>query len=90
MVTLTNDAVTAIHTLTGQPDTPLGTGLRMAADPDRGALTLSLAVAPVDGDQIVESSGARLFLDPGAAMALDDKTLDATTEPDGMKFTITE
>jgi iron-sulfur cluster assembly protein len=91
MVNLTDNAVTAIQNLTGQPDMPAGAGLRMAADAARGAWTLSLAAAPIEGDAIVESAGARLFLDPDVAIVLTDKTIDAETDNDGQfNFTIAE
>ena len=91
MVSLTNNAVIAINNLTGQPDIPAGAGLRMAPDATRGALTLSLAAEPMEGDAIVEEAGALLFLDPDVAIALGDKTIDAATDPDGqLNFTIAE
>ncbi len=91
MVVLTEHAVSAIHNLTERPDAPDGTGLRIAADATRGSLTLSLAAAPSAGDAVVEAAGARLFLDPDAAIILDDKALDAGTDADGqVSFTIAE
>jgi iron-sulfur cluster assembly protein len=38
---------------------------------------------PEEGDQVVESGGARVFLESGAATALDDKTLDAEIDDKG-------
>jgi iron-sulfur cluster assembly protein len=91
MVNLTDNAVNAIHNLTGRADIPAGAGLRMAPDPTRGELTLSLAVAPMEGDAVVESDGALLFLDPDVAVALTDKTIDAGTDTDGqLNFVIAE
>jgi iron-sulfur cluster assembly protein len=91
MVTLTNNAATAIRNLTDQPDIPAGAGLRMAPAAGRGSLTLSLAAAPTEGDAVVESDGALLFLDPDVADVLGDKTVDAGTDPDGQwNFTIAE
>ncbi len=91
MVILTDNAVTAINNLTALPDVPAGAGLRMAPDTTGGALTLSLAAAPLEGDAVVESEGALLFLDPDVAIALDDKIIDAATDPDGqLNFTIAE
>jgi iron-sulfur cluster assembly protein len=91
MVILTDHAVGAIHALTEQPEAPEGAGLRITTDPARGALTLSLAATPAQGDAVVESAGARLFLDPDAAMALDDKTLDARTDTDGqVRFSVAD
>jgi hypothetical protein len=42
---------------------------------------------PNKADQIVEDQGARVFLEPDAALMLDDKVLDATVDEDsGVKF----
>ncbi len=91
MITLTDDAVSAIQILTTQPDVPQGSGLRIATDDTRGALALSVAAQPAQGDAVVESGGARLFLDATAAAALGDKALDARAEADGqVLFTVTE
>lgn len=91
MLTLTENAVAVIQNLTGQPEVPEGAGLRIATDQSAGALTLSLAEGPLDGDEVVDASGARLFLDPDAAMLLDDKALDAAVDPDGrVQFAVSE
>jgi iron-sulfur cluster assembly protein len=83
MLVVTDNAATAIRDITSQQAVPPGSGLRIAADPDGGTLTLSLAAQPADGDQILDSSGARLFLDNQAAVLLDDKELDVTVDPTG-------
>jgi iron-sulfur cluster assembly protein len=45
----------------------------------------------VDGDQVIETSGARVFLEPGAAVALDDKSLDAQVDDQGtVAFTLAD
>jgi Fe-S cluster assembly iron-binding protein IscA len=82
MLTLTGDAVVAIRTLTESQAVPDEGGLRIASDA-AGMLTLSLASGPNLGDQVVEDSGARLFVAPDAAQVLDDKALDATVDMDG-------
>ena len=78
MLTMTDTAAKAIRTLADWDDE--FEGLRLATDP-AGTLTLSLARGPIDADQILERSGARVFLDRGVARELDDKVLDATAEP---------
>jgi Fe-S cluster assembly iron-binding protein IscA len=83
MLTLTENAVAVIRNLTDQQEVPDGAGLRIATDPSAGALTLSLAEAPLDGDEVLDKSGARLFLDAEAATLLDDKALDAAVDPQG-------
>lgn len=83
MLTLTENAITAIRGLTDSPQTPDSAGLRIATDDAAGGLTLSLAQGPRDGDQVVDASGAVLFLDAEAAEVLDDKALDAAVDADG-------
>lgn len=83
MLTLTENASTAVKSLSSQIPTETG-GLRIAevADPQNG-YALSLAPAPTDGDTVVESDGARVFVDPAATVALGDRILDARLEEDG-------
>lgn len=91
MLTLTENAVQVIRSLTDQPEVPEGAGLRIATDPTAGALTLSLAAEPVAGDQVVDEAGARLFLESTAAEILDDKALDAAVDPNGaVQFAVAE
>lgn len=83
MLTVTDNAATAIREITSQEAVPPGSGLRIAADEDGRALVLSLVAQPFEGDQIVDSAGARLFLDQQAAQLLNDKELDVTVDPSG-------
>jgi iron-sulfur cluster assembly protein len=92
MLTLTDSAVTAIRSLTSQPELPEDTGLRIMSQNEGGpAFQVTLAEHPADGDQVIESAGARVFLEPGAALALDDKSLDAQVDDQGtVAFTLAE
>jgi iron-sulfur cluster assembly protein len=91
MLAVTDNAASVIRDLTNQGEVPEGSGLRIASDATEGSLTLSLAPEPEEGDQIVDASGARLFLDPGAAIMLDDKELDAAVDPAGsVQFAVAE
>jgi Fe-S cluster assembly iron-binding protein IscA len=91
MLTMTDNAVAAIRSLTGQPDVPDSAGLRIATDRSAGALQLTVAPEPQEGDQVVDTSGARLFLDTEAATLLDDKALDATVDDQGsVQFALAE
>jgi iron-sulfur cluster assembly protein len=83
MLTVTDTAVRVIRDLTAQQPAPEGAGLRIANDPAAGALTLALVERPIQGDQVVDSAGARIFLDPDAAELLDDKALDAAIDAQG-------
>lgn len=84
MLTLTDSAISAIQSLTSQPDLPEETGLRIIRQGD-GAQSFQLALAegPAAGDEVVETGGARVFVEPGAAAVLDDKALDAQVNQQG-------
>jgi len=83
MLTLTTQAASEIRNIVDQPDVPDGGGLRIANDASAGSLTLSLAAVPAEDDKVLDESGARVFLDPQAAVILDDKMLDVTADGDG-------
>jgi iron-sulfur cluster assembly protein len=84
MVTLTDSAVSAIRSLTSQPDLPEETGLRIIRQEDgTRSFQLALTEGPAAGDEVVESDGARVFVEPGAAAVLGDKALDAQVNEQG-------
>jgi Fe-S cluster assembly iron-binding protein IscA len=85
MLTLTDSAVSAIRTLTSQPEQPGDTGLRIMAQGDGGTSSFQLALVdgPAAGDQVVEEGGARVFVEAAAAEVLDDKALDAQVNEQG-------
>lgn len=91
MLTMTENAVTEIRNLTSLPEAPEGGGVRIATDAAAGGLTLSLAATPAEDDTVLDSDGARLFLDTGANTLLDDKTLDAVADSTGqVQFALAE
>jgi len=52
---------------------------------------LSLAATPAEDDTVLDADGTRLFLDSSATTLLDDKKLDAVTDPSGqVHFTFAE
>jgi len=84
MLTLTDSAVSAIRTLTSQPEQTGETGLRiMAQGEGASSFQLALAEVPMAGDQVVEEGGARVFVEPAAAVVLEDKALDAQVNEQG-------
>ncbi len=84
MLTLTDNAVTAIRALTSQPDFPDETGLRIVSHgEDIPSFQLALVANPAEGDQVIETDGARVFLEQHAAEALADKALDAEVDDQG-------
>jgi iron-sulfur cluster assembly protein len=91
MLTVTDSAVNEIRTLTDQPEAPEGAGVRITSDPSAGSLILSLAATPDEDDTVVDTGGARVFLDSGASAMLEDKSLIATTDPAGqVQFAVAE
>ncbi|MFC8850391.1 MULTISPECIES: adhesin [unclassified Micromonospora] len=91
MLTMTDNAVLVIRDLTAQEDVAEGGGLRIAADTDAGSLTVELVPEPVQGDQVVDHQGARIFLDSDAADLLTDTSVDATVDDEGVvQFGFTE
>jgi iron-sulfur cluster assembly protein len=84
MLTLTDQAVAAIRGLTTRPGLPAQTGLRIApGEADSGGLALSLSDGPQAGDRVIEETDVQVFVQPDAAVALDDKELDAQVSEDG-------
>jgi iron-sulfur cluster assembly protein len=91
VLTLTDNAATEIRNLTHDPEVPGGCGVRIATDPAGGGLSLALAATPAEDDQVLEEGGARVFLEPEAAVLLDDKALDAGIDDAGqVRFSIAE
>jgi len=87
MLMLTESATRVIGALTTNPELPDGAGLRIVSAPE--GLSVSPVAGPGDDDQIVEEAEARVFLEPNAAIALDDKVLDAQVDDSGqVQFTL--
>jgi Fe-S cluster assembly iron-binding protein IscA len=82
MLQLSEAAVSAIGELAGDG------GLRFVAREIEGGFEFepSLADQPEDGDVVVESGGARVFLDAGSAERLDDQILDVESHGDHVHF----
>jgi hypothetical protein len=87
MLMLTESATRVIGALTTNPDMPDGAGLRIVSAPE--GLSVSPVAGPGDDDQVVEEADARVFLEPNAAVVLDDKVLDAQVDDSGqVQFTL--
>jgi iron-sulfur cluster assembly protein len=93
MLTITSNAAVAIRTIVEATEVPDQGGIRIAIAQQNGAqasLELAISPAPLEGDEVLEEHGAHVFLDPMAAVALDDKSLDAQIEGDEISFGIVE
>lgn len=83
MLTLTDNASTLIKNLAEQTAEAENVGLRISTTEDDAGLAVDLAPAPEPTDQVVESSGARVYLEQNAAAVLNDKVLDAQLDEGG-------
>ncbi|MBQ0895917.1 adhesin [Micromonospora sp. U56] len=91
MLTMTDNAVMVIRDLALQQDVAEDGGLRIAADTDAGSLSIELVPEPAQGDKVVDNQGARIFLDEDAAELLEDTSVDATVDDEGIvQFGFTE
>ncbi|MGH2819440.1 MAG: hypothetical protein ACRDJ5_02165 [Actinomycetota bacterium] len=93
MLTISQQAATAIEGLTSHPQAPEGAGLRISPQISEGepvALELSVVENPIEDDQVVEEQGVQVFVDQQLVPALDDKVLDASTEGGNLQFMIGE
>jgi iron-sulfur cluster assembly protein len=92
MLVLTENATSAIRAVLDSPELPESAGLRItsSADEDAQDLTLALSPAPTPepGDQVVETGGARVFLESGAAAMLENEVLDAEMGEGRVKFRV--
>ena len=84
MITLTDNAQTAVRTLSQDPETPENAGLRIT--PGNEGLQLTLVAEPVPGDALINHGGARVFVEPQTAKLLDEATLDAQVEDGAVNF----
>ncbi len=77
-------AAEAVKTIVSRvPNLPDEGGVRISDTGAETGLELSLAPAPEATDTVVDSNGAHVFLDAGAAASLEDRVLDAELNEDG-------
>ena len=84
MLTLTDQAQSAVRTMIQDPQTPENAGLRIA--PGEEGLELTLVAEPAPGDALIDDGGVRVFVEPQAAELLDEQTLDAQLEEGQVNF----
>ncbi|MGW1678150.1 HesB/YadR/YfhF-family protein [Saccharopolyspora sp. NPDC002376] len=81
MLTISESAAEVIKLVLVGGDSQEGSGLRIA--PAGDGLQASIAEAPQEGDEVIETSGVRVFLEQQVATLLGDKTLDAERDANG-------
>lgn len=87
MLVLTEAAAEAVKALTATKQAGAAAGLRIAssaAQPSEpSALQVTRAPGPDQGDQVIETAGAHVFVEPRASAYLADKVLDAQVDARG-------
>ena len=87
MLTLTDNARHAVQDIAVRAGLPHEGGLRIVeSEQQMGSFELSLVAAPVEGDQVIEVDGARVFVEPTTSVVLADQKLDAEASDDGPGF----
>lgn len=83
MLTLTENASIIVQEISSQIEGE-SAGLRITAEPgDEPGFGISASAQAEPGDQVVEQSGATVYLESAAAEVLDDKILDAGVDEAG-------
>lgn len=92
MLALTDRAVEVVKEIVASDGPAESSGLRMVADKigPEPHIQITIAALPGEDDEVVETEGARVFLEPTAATLLEDKLLDATVEQNTVSFTIVD
>ncbi len=90
MLVLTPTASSVIENLVAREADPQSAGLRIdSGASDSAQFAVAVTPQPLPGDQVVESAGARVFLEPNASVALESKVLDAQVTDEGaVRFAI--
>ena len=87
MLVLTEAAAEVVKAISATAQAPEGSGLRIASSAagaeDPGALQVTAAPGPYENDQVIEAAGAHVYLEPQAAVYLEDKVLDAEVDSEG-------
>jgi iron-sulfur cluster assembly protein len=91
VLTISPAASEAIKDLVAAAHLPESAGIRISNHPHGpGTFELSLAPEASEADEVVEEQGATVFVEDEVVPLLDDKTLDAQTQGEGVAFTIVE
>lgn len=91
MLTLTETASTVVKSIVDRDPNVVDGAMRIATGATSHDFAISVVSEPEPGDALVEAYGARLFVEPGASLVLEDKTLDATVSEEGaVAFALTQ
>jgi iron-sulfur cluster assembly protein len=93
VLTISPTASEAIRGLVTSSELPEGAGVRIATGPSElpgTSLELSLVTQPRETDEVVEETGATVYVEPDLAPLLEDKELDAKVEGDSVAFRVVD
>lgn len=92
MLTMTPAATTVVRTLVTQNSEQDEAGLRIVSGGPAGEdFGVAITDSPEATDAVVETEGARVFLDEDAVLVLEDKVLDAQVDDaGGVQFAIAQ
>lgn len=93
MLTITDNAAEAVRQISAGSGLEPDPGLRISAGeptPEGTPLEISVTAGAEATDATVEEGGARVYVDPVVAPALDDKVLDAEVEGEQVRFALLE
>lgn len=86
MLTLTENARHAVEDLAERAGLPEAGGLRIAEADTPGSFELSLVAEPADGDDVIDTGAARVYVAAATVEVLADHQLDATPSAEGTGF----
>jgi iron-sulfur cluster assembly protein len=89
VLTLSPSAVEAVDSLLQSPEVPEAAGLRIDTAGE-SQFSLEIVLEPAPGDQVIEEGGARVFVDPDAALILDNAELEARSDGNQVAFGLTQ
>nr|WP_210767488.1 adhesin [Cellulomonas humilata] len=85
---MTDNALSAVQTLTTQAGLPDETGGLRIAQQEAGGFELALVPEPVPGDDVVTDGSTRVYVEPEASQTLADLQLDVEPAEAGPAFTL--
>ncbi len=89
MLTLTETATTVVKSIVDRDPTVTDGAVRIGPGATERDFAIAVVTGPQPGDAVVESHGARVYLEPAVSAVLEDKTLDAEiTESGAVTFAL--
>lgn len=90
MLSMTSTAASVLETVRQQQGLPDTSVIRVFPTPTENGLEVDIGFVPgpVEGDQVLESEGTTLCVDPDLAEPLADTVIDAEQTPEGPQLVL--